>query len=556
MSFDGVTLRHVVADLQSTITHGRINKIYQLNPSDFLLVIRTNQTHRVLISIHPQYSRIHRTFEDFDTPAHPPMFCMFLRKHLEGGTIEKISQNNNDRVVTITLKTRNELGDLTHKHLIVETLGKDANMIVTDAHNSILDALKKTGPFDGHDRTITPTAKYVYPIDQRINPFDKAALEKFFKSFNPASSRKLIHDFSGVSPLLIQEFFHRLSRQDETPYAVFNALINETQYTLVSCPKRAYAVYQLSHLNNNLETHPSVVDLLDVFHHAVEHTQQLKQSAKDIVDFVDRQIDKQKDKLEKLVKQLHRDETMDAYRLYGELLQANLHAVKKGDRNVELLNYYDNQHITIPLDIKKTPIENSLHYFNQYKKIKRSVPFIKKQYRLAQTELNYFRLIESQLEHARLSEIESIREELENHRYLKPKKRTTKRKSAPFITVKDSLGIEILVGKNNEQNNIITHQIAHYQHVFFHVKEAPGAHVVVKHPLPLSETTIRTAAQLAAYYSKMRLSSSVPVDYTSIKHVKKIPGKHGCFVRYEGHKTIYIDPDENFVNALVNPTKK
>ena len=555
MSFDGVTLRHVIADLNETIHGGRINKIYQLNHSDFLCVIRTNQTHRVLVSLHPQYARVQRTKLDFEAPSHPPMFCMFLRKHLEGGFIESIEQHNNDRVLTLSIKTRNELGDLTRKHLIVETLGKDANMMVTDHQHIILDAFKKTGPFDGHDRTIMPTARYIYPTDTRINPFDTNALKTYFETFKPQQPRKLIHDISGVSPLLVKEFFHRLNREPHPAYDVFESLIHAQNYTLINGDKRIYSVYQPTHMNAPQIPYSNVVEMLDAYYNNVEQKQQLKQSAKDIIVFVKHQIDKQRDKIEKLSKQLNQDDLMEKYRLYGELLQANLHQIKKGDRTIELTNYYTQESVTIPLDVKKTPIENSAHYFNRYKKIKRSVPYTKKQYALAHTELDYFRLLDSQLEHARLSEIESIREELELHRYLKPKKRAQKRKKTDILTVKDDLGIDIMVGKNNEQNNIITHKTAHYQDVFFHVKDAPGAHVVVKQSFPLEESTIRTAAQLAAYFSKMRLSSSVPVDYTLIKHVKKIPGKHGCFVRYDQHKTIYIDPDEDFVLRLLNEKK-
>jgi predicted ribosome quality control (RQC) complex YloA/Tae2 family protein len=218
---------------------------------------------------------------------------------------------------------------------------------------------------------------------------------------------------------------------------------------------------------------------------------------------------------------------------------------------LKCLNYYDNTEISIDLDIKKSPVQNSEKYFKKYKKLKTSIPYINKQIRDAKSEMRYFEELLHQVENASLKDIEEIKDELMDKRYLKQKLVKAKRKKKPnFETYYDAEGTEILVGKNNIQNEYITHKLAKHNEVWFHVKEAPGSHVIIRKTLPLSEINIRTAAQLASYFSKLRESSSVPVDYLEVRYLKKVPGRINSFVTYKNNKTMYIDPDEDFILNL------
>ncbi len=550
MSFDGIMLGHVVKDLVATMQHGRITKIYQLSTYDLLLHVRTVKTHRLLISASPKYTRVHRTLNTYETPPHPPMFCMFLRKHLEGAIIESITQHNNDRVLTISVRVTDELGDLTRKQLIFEAMGKDANILLTDEAGTILEALKHTGPFDEQARTIMPSAHYEYPDDPRVNPFDREALAQVLAT-TEQSIPAWLKQISGVSPLFLAEFEFRLKTSTESPIDVFSALLSAQHYAMISGRKTVYYCLPLTHLSGQETVYGSIPELFDAYFFERDQADKRKQKARDLEKFLKRQIEKLRGKLRNLEQDLRAAQDLDRFRIMGELILANRHLIQKGDREVTVDNYYTGEKMTIALKADKSALSNSEQYFKKYKKLKKSIPHIKKQRATTRNDLEYFLLLSAQLEHANLADIDEMREELVTEGFLRARQKAGRnRRKARYQVYEDSLGVEILVGKNNHQNSRITHQEAKHFHVWFHVQNAPGSHVVVKQGWPLEETTIRTAAQLAAFYSPMKESSSVAVDYTEVRHIKKIPGKRTCFVTYTQQKTIYIDPDADFIRNL------
>ncbi len=548
MSFDGIMLRNVIKDLKKTLLDGRLTKIYQLSEYDLLFQVRGQKNSTFLMSISPQYTRMHLTANTYDKPQHPPMFCMFLRKHIEGSRIENIEQHNNDRIATFTLKTTNDLGDLTHKYLIYEALGKDANIILTDENYKILDAIKHTGPFEQHERTIIPSADYRYPTDTRINPYETEKLTSFLSQTPPDSIKTYLTNISGVSPLFLHEYMHRLTPHIDR-IELFKTMLREQNYTIVENKKSVFSYLNLTHIDGHKTTYKNTKDLFDNYFFERDTADKRKQKAKDLTQFVSRQIEKLKNKRENLQKDLNKTKDLETLRRYGEFILSYQHTIKKGDKTLNITDYYTNEAVEVPLDIKLTPSQNSAQYFKRYKKRKTSIPYIHKEIKKANYELEYFQVIESQIAQATLQELEEIRNELETLKYMKKQTKKGKQTQSKITTylVEDT---EILVGKNNLQNERITHQLAKHNHVWFHVQNAPGSHVVVKKPFPLSEKLIRTAAELAAYYSKMRLSSSVAVDYTEVKHIKKIPGKLPSFVRYSQQKTIYIDPSVDTIKAL------
>jgi len=552
MSFDGNIVKHLLQEWNETLLSGRINKIYQISRFDLLFIINTkNGKSQLLVSSSPSYARCYISTMNFEKPQNPPTFCMFLRKQLEGGIIQNIQQIEHDRVIVFDIEKRNELGDLANKKLILEMMGRYSNIIVTDDNDRILEAIKHSMPFDDAERTLFPGAIYTPPKIDKINPLDTDKLHQFLEDPDHITTQSLLQNIMGFSPLIIHEIIHQYTNLKRPIKDIFKDVLTTKNPTQITGDKDNFYSLDLTHIDGDRKTYPTINELLDRYYFERDKIDIIKQYAKDITIFVKNYINRLQHKLNKLADDMKKTKTMDDYRLKGELIQANLQVIQKGDTVLDCINYYNNERIKIPLNPKLSPIKNSEKYFKKYKKLKTSIPYINKQIRSAKNELEYFYEIEAQFEYATLKDMEEIKQELVELRYMKGSSKKQKRKSKPNMdTYTDSLGIAIVVGKNNIQNQFITHQLAKHNDVWFHVKGAPGSHVVVRNPFPLEEETIRTAALLAAYYSKMRNSSSVPVDYTEVRNIKKIPGKASNFVTYKQQKTIYIDPTEDAVLAL------
>ncbi len=551
MSFDGNVVHSLVTEFKETIQDGRVNKIYQITDTDLLFFIHTQQGKKKLyISASPNYARIHLTRYTYDKPSHPGTFGMFLRKHFDGGVISNIQQIENDRVIIFDISKRNELGDYEAKKLIVESMGRHSNIIVTDSNLTILDAIKHSMPFDGNDRTIFSGATYETPATDQVNPQKGAG--DFFANPDHLNHKTIRQHFMGFSPLGAKEVLYRYEHSELSIDDVFETFIQSSNPEIVKTETKDYFYFtELTHKDGTHISKDSMNECVDDYYHNRDHHDKIRQQAKHIINLISRKQKQLNHKIEKLNQQLEQTKTRDEYRIKGELIQANLHEIDKGDSQITVNNYYTNEPVTIDLDNRLTPIENSKKYFKRYKKMKKSIPYIKNQITEAKNELIYFNELDYQLENASIKDIEEIKEELIEQKYMKRRHHNSKKSRKPqYDTYIDEDGIQILVGKNNKQNAYITHKVAHYTDVWFHVQNAPGSHVVVRETFPLSETTIRTAAQLASYFSKMKNSSSVPVDYTLIRHIKKVPGQLNSFVTYTNQKTIFIDPDEAFIRTL------
>lgn len=551
MSFDGNMLHKVTDELYTKINTGRITKIYQLSAYDLLFMIHANKVkQKLIISASPNYARIHLSKFNHERPETPPNFCMFLRKHLEGGIIQNIYQNENDRVIVFEVEKRNELGDKTIKKLMIEVTGRHANIIITDNSFKILESMKHIMPFEGTSRTIYPGATYRFPESSKINPFDKEKTDTFFQENEDISPRLLLQSFMGFSPIVADEIYYRFE-QGLPIREAFNTVLNEDNPTIISGDKDYFYFTNLQSKRGSIKSFDSVNDLLDRYYLDRDNIDVLRQKSKDILKLIKNNLDKQAYKIEKLSKELRNTVKREQFKIKGELIQANLYSIKKGDTVLNCVNYYDNTEIEIILDPKKDAIENMEKYFKKYKKLKTSIPYLEKQIALSKKEKRYFEELLLQIEHSTIKDIEEIKYELEQNKYLKKKETKKKRKIKPnYDTYFTNSGVEILVGKNNLQNQFITHRLAKHNEVWMHVKEAPGSHVLIRKQFPLSEETIRTAAQLAAYYSSLQHSSSVPVDYVEVRYIKKVPGRIGSYVTYKNHKTIYIDPEQDFILNL------
>ncbi len=549
MSFDGNILRHLTKEFYEQLNTGRITKIYQLSQYDLLLLIHANRTkHQLLISSSPNYARIHLTNQKLERPDTPPTFCMFLRKHLEGGIIKDIAQIKNDRLIIFDIEKRNELGDKDTKKLIIEVTGRHSNIIVTNSEYKILEAIKHSMPFESTSRTIYPGAIYKMLPSNKVDPYDSKEVKAFFSNNDNIATKIILNHFDGLSPLIVNEMMH-LHENGEAIDSTFN-LLNEFNPTLIQGKKDYFYFTDLHHLEGTRTHFKTVNELLDRYYLNRDKLDIIRQRSKDIIKFVRNQIDKQSHKIEKLSKELRATSKRDKFKIKGELIQANMYNIKKGDTLLKTINYYDNTEIEIALDPKKDAIENMEKYFTKFKKLRKSIPHIENQINLAKNELLYFEELLHQIENASLKDIEEIKDELEDKKYIRKKATKKKRNKKPNYDTYIVEDTEIVVGKNNIQNEFITHKLARHNEVWFHVKDSTGSHVLVRKPHPLSETLIRAAAQLASYHSKMKNSSSVPIDYLEARYIKKVPGRIGSYVTYKNNKTIYIDPDLEFILQL------
>ncbi len=544
MSIDGNLIHHLIIEWQNQLQTGRIRKIYQLSRFDLLFHIhKNNKKHLFLISSSPRYARIYISQKNYVPPKNPPAFGMFLRKHLEGGIIKNIYQIKNDRIIFFQIEKRNEMGDLSTKNLIVELMGKYSNIILTDENLLILDAIKRNVGFEKNVRTIYPKSKYTLPKTNKISPQNIPALRKTLQNLHDVSDKTLLNILMGFSPLATKEIYYRYTKKEDLLTSI-TGVYNDKNPVLIKADKDYFYHTDLTHLQGKRTHYNSVNTLLDDFYKNREQLDQKAQFAKDLKVLIKNKINRNINKIEKLTLELKNTEKMDIYLLEGELIKANLHNLSKGQSILETINYNNNEKITIKLDPFLSPIKNAEQKFKKYRKLKQSIPHIKQQIELAKNELEYFIELETQLDFATYDDIIEIREELINKKLVfgKHHKKRNKKPNIDVFTSPD--GYQILLGKNNIQNDYITHSLAKPTDIWLHAKNIPGSHVIIKGTFPISEETLRFAAKLAACFSKARYSTSVPVDYTLKKYVKKIPGKMGSFVRYKNQKTIYIDPEE------------
>jgi len=567
MSFDGLFTRAVTNELSTLLKGGRVNKIHQPFKNEIIMVIRAGGVnHKVLLSAHPSYARVQLTNDQYDNPSEPPMFCMLLRKHLEGYIIEDIHQVGLDRMIVFEVKGRNEIGDLSYKQLIVEIMGRHSNIVLVDkGRNMILDSIKHVSFAMNTHRAIQPGQEYIMPPAQdKKNPFEVDE-EEILRTidFNAGLlDKQLVQHFSGISPLMAKEIlFHAgLANRTTLPKA-FLSLMNDVkqhhyQPAITTFKGRdSFYLFPLKHLSEETRVFDSTGELLDRYYFGKAERDRVKQQSNDLERFITNEKEKNEKKIKKLERTLVEAKNADQYQLFGELLTANLYAIEKGMKEVTVLNYYseDSSNITIPLDPRKTPSENAQKYFTRYQKAKNALKIVEEQIHHAREEVAYFEGLQQQVEAASPKDIQEIRDELVEGGYIRQRQKRGNKKNQVMKIVLEhytsSDGTEILVGKNNKQNDYLTNKAAARDDIWLHTKDIPGSHVVIRSKEP-ADKTIFEAATIAAYYSKARSSSSVPVDFTKVRHVKKPSGAKPGFVIYEQQQTVYVTPDEDLVLAL------
>ncbi|WP_088012995.1 NFACT family protein [Gottfriedia acidiceleris] len=564
MSFDGLFTGAMTNEIASKLTTGRISKIVQPSNYEVLLTVRANgANYKLILSAHPSYARFHFTNQNYDTPSEPSMFTMLLRKHLNGGIVESITQLEHERIVNIKIRSRNEIGDEQYRTLIIELMGRHSNIILIDEERQvILDSIKHVPMAVNRHRIVQPGATYISPPNQeKHDPFQdisKEEFNRFITQRDESPSEAIVQRFSGISPLLANEIIYN---GKENVYNSFKTIMNKIQlkkftpslFRLES--RELFYFINLTHLQAEQTVFSSLSELLDVYYFGKAERDRVKQQSGDLEKLLQNELAKNKKKIKKLHKSLEDTDKADKIQLQGELLTANMFALQKGMKEIEVINYYDENGATmvIPLSPLKTPSENAQAYFTKYTKLKNSVAHIEEQIKLTSEENNYLETVIQQIESASPRDLEEIREELVETGYIRKKKSKKAQKSNKQKVTLDeytsTTGEQLLVGKNNKQNDYLTNKLASRDELWFHTKDIPGSHVVIRAKDP-SETAIKEAAIIAAYFSKARQSSSVPVDYTEIRHVKKPNGSKPGFVIYEQNNTVYVTPDEELVLKL------
>ena len=563
MSFDGLVTKAVVHECSSVLTKGRISKIYQPSDTDIVLQIRANgENRRLLLSANLTFPRVHLTTEDFPNPVEPPMFCMLLRKHCEGAIIESFEQQGLERVIQINIRARDELGDWKARRIVIEIMGRHSNIILVDVErNLILDGIHHVTPAMSKHRVVLPGRPYIEPPEQgKKNPL-QCTKEEFIQSFDYNSGKldkQLVERFTGISPLVSREIVFRAGMGSrESFWDSFHQLIDDVNAhryypeTVKKGEQSFFSILRLSHIEQGvIRTFESISTCLQSFFQGKSERDAVRQKAYDLIRFVTNEVEKNKKKISKLNQTRKEADEAEQFRLYGELLTAYLHELKKGSESATVSNYYeeDAPSLVIPLDPLKTPAENAQAYYKKYNKARNSIVAVEEQILLTHQEIEYFEGILQQLEGASLRDIGEIRDELVEGGYVRSRGKKDRKKKKPDKPIlgkyTSSDGTEILVGKNNKQNEYLTNRLAHSSDTWLHTKDIPGSHVVIR-TKDFSQQTLHEAAQIAAYFSKARASHQVPVDYTLIKHVRKPSGAKPGYVTYENQKTIYVSPDDS-----------
>lgn len=565
MAFDGLFTKAMVEELNEALTGGRVNKIHQPYKNEMIIVIRARgKNNKLLLSAHPSYARVQLTDTVQDNPSEPPLFCVMMRKHLDGAILENIQQNGLDRTIMFEFKGKNEIGDISYKQLYVEIMGRHSNIILVDKEKgTMIDSIKHLPPSQNSYRTILPGSLYVSPPAQnKKNPLTADA-ETVLQSidFNTGKiGKQLVASFEGLSPLISNEVVAcaGLANRESIPGAFVKTMkpILEKKYTPVmidSGDKTYFYMIDLSHLKGERTKLDTLSMLLDRYYFGKAERDRVRQQGNDLERLISNELQKNRSKIHKLERTLKEAENAGEYQRLGELLTANLYAVKKGMSEIQVLNYYDEagSMITIPLDPRKNPADNAQKYFSRYQKAKNAVIVVQEQIAKTNDEIYYFEALLQQLESASPRDIEEIREELAEEGYMKTRHVKKKKKSEKPVIEEyiSSDGTLIHAGKNNRQNDYLTNKVARRDDIWLHTKDIPGSHIVIQSAEP-SDETILEAAIIAAYYSKAKESSSVPVDYTKVRHVKKPSGAKPGFVIYDQQHTVYVTPDEGKVMEM------
>lgn len=569
MSLDGTVVKNLVYEINNRVIDGRIDKIYQ-NNNDLLINIRAKgQRERLFISISGS-PRMYFSDEIFDSPQNPPAFCMLLRKHLENNQILEVSQYKMDRIIKILVKSRDELGEYSKKALIIELMGKHSNVIlIDDDSKKIIDSLKRINFNLSSVREILPGLTYnPEDISEGLDPCQVDSISDLIKDSRENLNIKsfFLKNFTGISPQMCNEIEYRsnidfkrnlsaltdpeIIELDKIFSEIFK-IVKENDFSPIKIYRenlfKDFYSIDLESLNDKEKIKvDSISSLLEEFYNSKFLRDSLGSKSKELKKIVKKNIEKLNRKLSNQANELNVALNREKFKVYADLISSNFYKIEKGADSVTVENFYDEmKEIKIPLDPTLDGPSNAAKYYKKYSKLKNAASFLTEQIEIGKSEISYLESMLLNIDFAeRPDEIDELYEEMEKEGYLKKKKKNNKKKKDSdenYITVKTEDGFDIYIGKNNRQNDYLTHKKAKKNDLWFHVKDAPGSHVILKNDnRDFTNNSLLTAAKLAAKYSSLSKSQNIPVDYTFKMYVKRHPAKKPGLVTYTNYKTINI----------------
>jgi predicted ribosome quality control (RQC) complex YloA/Tae2 family protein len=574
VSFDSLTLRSVTAQLKESVIEGKILSVIQSSPLEFTLRIAAREhSQNLLFSIHPAHARVHLTAErpELTKRWH---FADFLQKHIQDGNITSIEQVDFDRVIKIHISPQAEILNPVSKILIGEFMGKHSNVILVEEDTDrILESMKHIDETMSRYRQILPGLDYVMPpVSQKLDPFstDKETFSAVLTSGNDPLWRKLLNNFQGMSPLLAKEIIARAPDESiESVWNVFVSLMDDIQAekfrpTVISRDSDEDDVLAVSPIalqqfhDGHAISFPTISDALEFFYRRRIAKESFLAQKAAVFQATRKRYEALQQKHESLKRQLEVSESADELKLRGDLLIANLHRIKRGQKEVSLQNFYDpdGPEVTIKLDERLNPSNNAQKYFQEYKKAKRSKDILTKLVSKNQAAMGYMRkIIENTEEAEDLGALETIRNNLEQRGIIKKQNVIQKQKGKErnreeiplFRRFRSSEGFQIYVGRNEKENELLLKRESSKNDMWLHAKQIEGSHVIVRNPEKrpdIPKRTLLEAAIIAAHFSKAKHSGLVPVDYTWVKYVNKPRGGKRGFVTYTHEKTLFVSPSD------------
>lgn len=583
MALDGALLRQIKHELEGCLIGSRVDKIHQFSREEMVFVLRLREpaadgarSAKLYLSAGADSPRLHLTSSSFENPKSPPMFCMLMRKHLGSAKLLEIRQVGLDRILHLIFETRNEMGDLIELTVAIEIMGRHSNIILIDENGRVIDSIKRIDDTMSSVRPILPGVHYTLPPAQDkldlITSTPEQIEQRLIEGKDTPLSKALLAAVQGVSPIVCREVANYVFVGDDrvisemTPdhfdrlrFFLSRVILMARDYTgtptsVIDSRKKPmdFSFLDIHQYGGSMftRTYDSYSQLLDDFYTQRDNIQRMRHRSSDLLKVLANTADRIARKLSLQQKELADCSDRETWKIYGDLISANLYSIQKGDRTARLINFYDEaqSEVVIPLDPRKTPAQNAQKYYGEYRKADTAEKKLRELIEEGQQEAVYIDSVFDALTRAQTNdELTAIRAELAEQGYLRKKGSAAKKGKEPKLVPKryrSDDGFTILVGRNNVQNDQLTLKEARGRDYWFHTKNIPGSHtIVVSDGQEVPDSTLHQAAILAAVNSKAAESSQVPVDYTLIKNVKKPRGAKPGMVIYVSYQTAYVTPD-------------
>ncbi|MEA4804740.1 NFACT family protein [Acetobacterium wieringae] len=582
MAYDGVTLYHLINEFKPLLIGGRIRKIYQPEIDEIRLLVNLgNQKKHLLLSANASNPRVYMTEKIKENPSAAPSFCMVLRKYLLNGTIIDIAQHETDRIMELSVTAKNDFNEIVVRKLLVEIMGRNSNIILVDESMKILDSLKKVGSTSSRYRQILPGRDYVYPPENSRLSFlnlDANHLNELLSDYKDSSVEKVfVQALLGISPNISREIAFRSGIDPQTSVSglskkqkqflceAFTQVINEirqkSEPVIIYLGRKMvdFSTIDLHYLRSDhrFEAYPSISEMLEAYYFMRDKALRFKTRAANLRQQLDILVRKNIKKLDNLQQDVDASHKNEKFKLYGDLITANIYAIEKGQEIATLVNYYDPdcQTIDIPLKVNRTPAQNAQHYYKKYNKSKTALKHLASYVLETEEKIYYLESLVNSLDQStELAELDEIRHEFLHSEFNKKAiSKEDKQKQLPSKPLHyiSSEGFHIFVGKNNYQNDFISTKMGKNEDCWLHVKDAPGSHVlIVAGGRFITEKTLLEAGNLAAWFSKSRGSSNVPVDYLEFKYLKKPSKAKPGMVIFTNQNTMYVTPTQDGVESI------